>query len=1386
MNGDGKADFMGVRPYPSDGSNRVMLHSGISSGPSDLMFTATNSLGGKTTIDYAPSTTYQNSYLPFPVNTVSAIAVDDGRGNVTVNRYSYAGGLYSIPDREFWGFRDVYGFQMYDGTTYESMTQTTFHQDAFLKGLVQRQTVSSHDNQSRTVMNGWRDYNLGSDAHFPELLWTATLITDTVGSNVYSYAQQTAYEEYNYIVLKPTKEHRFGNGAATSAPDVYTHYIYNLQGKPTDIKVASDGAGNVIQSRKWIDYYANGLVHREEICRTDAQAGRCQERDANNNPITSYAYHPEGNVWTITAPNDCPTTMAYDATKTFVHTKTGCTVGAFTPATTTTYDTRSGKLLNTIPPHLQGTGYSFSYTYDGFFRLSHEYRPDGGETSYTYADIGSPTTQYVLKQESIVNGSASHDQYAWTFFDGLGRTRSSQTNGAGGTIAVDTAYDVIGRVAATSNPYFSDVSPGSAPTRFWTETVYDGLSRVKHILTTDDFTVTTTYKGDTKEVTDQRGHATASTYDSLQRLRKVKDAYNTETHYTYDILGNLTQVTAAVGRTEQNITTMKYNSLSQKIEMNDPDMSIPGQPWIYKYDKSGNLICQVDAKLQTIGFTYDFFNRVTRKNYYGTGVTCENYQGSTPTRYVDYMYDAYDPNYACSGNANYVRGMLTKVSYLSDSLQKDDAVCSVDVMQRVLQSKKRIGSNVVPVAKTYDTAGRTYTLTYFPSDATKRKIITYEYNNAGNLLRAKDTTSGSKTLVEYSNFSFWNKPLTVTYPKTSPVSVITTYQYNDLTGRLSQLLTQKYSGGTLTETLQSLTYGYDGKGNVTTLNDTVVNNVSHTYEYDNLDRLLSAAGSGAGGYPAQTYTYDAIGNIMSKSDVGSYTYDARNPDNSRKPHAVSRTSGVKTIALTYDNNGNMVSRINSTDGITLTVSWNEDNKPTSIVRTGYLPKTVGYGYDGNGRRVKKAGNVTTYYFGEIYEERDGTRIYHVFAGSARIISLRSDGKDQTYHPNQLGSASMITDNNGDKKQKIEYFPYGTLRATVPPATASTYDYDATFPNVNYTFTDQEDDDELGLYNFKARLYDPELGRFISADSIVPEPGNLQAYNRYSYCVNNPLIYVDPSGNFFIIDDLIVIGICMAIGALMAGKQSDWNLSAMAVGAVIGGISAGVGIAVGGMFISPLTGAIVGGAAGGATGGGLNAAYYGGNIGAGMLKGAAFGAVAGGLMYGASKLAGYGETGTNSANAAGDPSPNSADPYNEPGTTSVCERPLDLPVKGNNVVGNSIYTVTGGRGHEFVWFGMGYDSAGNSLSYGKGLSPDGWVTETSLGASPNCSIYSTDSVFQARLIGTFSRPAPTYSGVNAFGTNCYGLVAQAIRSANGVPPWMNYLPGFAASLNVDQH
>ena len=109
----------------------------------------------------------------------------------------------------------------------------------------------------------------------------------------------------------------------------------------------------------------------------------------------------------------------------------------------------------------------------------------------------------------------------------------------------------------------------------------------------------------------------------------------------------------------------------------------------------------------------------------------------------------------------------------------------------------------------------------------------------------------------------------------------------------------------------------------------------------------------------------------------------------------------------------------------------------------------------------------------------------------------------------------MTNTSGNQVESTNYMPFGGMRAHSGTTTS------------NYKFTDQELDAENGLYNYNARMYDPIIGRFISADPIVPEPYNPQSLNRYSYCLNNPLIYVDPSGyeekDEYVCPEIIVTG-----------------------------------------------------------------------------------------------------------------------------------------------------------------------------------------------------------------------------------------------------------------------
>ncbi|MCP3940325.1 MAG: RHS repeat-associated core domain-containing protein [Desulfobacteraceae bacterium] len=158
-------------------------------------------------------------------------------------------------------------------------------------------------------------------------------------------------------------------------------------------------------------------------------------------------------------------------------------------------------------------------------------------------------------------------------------------------------------------------------------------------------------------------------------------------------------------------------------------------------------------------------------------------------------------------------------------------------------------------------------------------------------------------------------------------------------------------------------------------------------------------------------------------------------------------------------------------------------------------------YDGDNKRIKKTqGQSSTLYFGENFEVVNGSSTLYIFAGTLRVAQLTDTGL-KYFHKDHLGSTNALSGEDGTVIDFGEYLPYGLDQSP-----------NALLNFTAYKFTDQEQDEGTGLYNYDARLYDPVLGQFIMADSMVPDIYNPQNLNRYAYCLNNPLIYVDPSGH----------------------------------------------------------------------------------------------------------------------------------------------------------------------------------------------------------------------------------------------------------------------------------
>ena len=282
-----------------------------------------------------------------------------------------------------------------------------------------------------------------------------------------------------------------------------------------------------------------------------------------------------------------------------------------------------------------------------------------------------------------------------------------------------------------------------------------------------------------------------------------------------------------------------------------------------------------------------------------------------------------------------------------------------------------------------------------------------------------------------------------------------------------------------------------------------------------------------------SYNYDALGNIEFKSDVGSYLYGAGGAG----PHAVT-SAGAKNYF--YDANGNLETVTDAANSALRAVAWSSFNKPVTVTDNtagttsslvygpgrGRIKQTIGRSeyvdldYDGIGEYITATERVITY-AGGLYEKhvisgQSDELVHYIRAGNTVavfvkvVVDIPGSDRIRYLHRDHIGSVDLITGAGGAIVERRSYDSHGKPRA-------ADWQPGSGFLASGETrrgFTGHEHLDETGLIHMNGRVYDPELGRFLSADPFVPGAAFTQAYNRYAYAINNPLSYTDPSGFFF--------------------------------------------------------------------------------------------------------------------------------------------------------------------------------------------------------------------------------------------------------------------------------
>ncbi|MDX6766087.1 MAG: toxin TcdB middle/N-terminal domain-containing protein [Candidatus Methylacidiphilales bacterium] len=1006
MNGDGLLDRVVRKAAPP--YDRFFVY--YNKGPfPDLLSGITNGLGATTAVSYLPSTAYDNrdkpwttdpwtekakGLLPFPVQTVQSVTVNDGMGNIGTTTYTYMGGMFDAVEREFRGFyqasmtdpsgmKTVKYFHQSGGRDGSTLGEFSDAGSKAKKGIpFLTETYGSDGNLYSRQLNKVEEVVLDSTTGwtFPYIAQTISLTyagTSPTGGAYRATCQQFEYDGGNIATAKKGNLSKTTNLGEVGSVNLANHSFSDiLPGGASDTVVnemvfASLSNAYITDKPEYVRIKnASGTALRQTKFTYDGATGRVLTeqvwRDSDNTWLTSlqFSYDVYGNIETKTEANGVWTYLQYDPTyRTFPVTQQK---GSFTSSTE--YDARSGQITRATDIR----GMVAESSYDTFFRLTEtriSTTPGGPanlwrtRTSYLLGGIdGAGNSLNRIREQVYDPNDTANGHETYTYADGMGRSIQQRVEAENGQFRVtDTFYDEAGRNYYTTLPVFSAGSSFTAfnPSAPGTLTEFDAANRPFRTTPPDGETgsptapVVTQFSigGDpwTVRTLDPMGKAHRALKDAYGRVRVIVEetaAGDLTTDYTYDPVGNLVQTTDHAN----NVTQITYNSLGQKTGMTEPNMGT----WSYAYDTAGRLIWQEDAKGNAVYFHFtDPLGRISQKDVYN--------HLSVLTSTVTYSYD--------SGSSGYTVGP-GQLHQITDSQGWEKF--SYDARGRVIKSTRylNVTSSAYTVETTYDEADRPQTVTYPANSAT----LAYTYDTAGHLVQIQSTAGTGGTEVFYSN-PVWNVLGQLTSSQAGNGQT-TTYEYYPNSKRLKRLVTR---AGT-NPALQDLTYTYDEASNIKSIADAVSpsGSASQSFSnatYDDLHRLTSLTSVGMAG--TKSYTYDAIGNMVSSQEGAvptTYTYG------SSRPHAVTQAHG-KTYA--YDANGSMTIRGDQT------LTYDPENRLASVTG-GNATTTFGYAHDGS-RLWKYNGTHYTIWIGGIYEIKDGKTLCHVLADGKRLCTFEPAG-----------------------------------------------------------------------------------------------------------------------------------------------------------------------------------------------------------------------------------------------------------------------------------------------------------------------------------------------------------------------------------------------------------
>ncbi len=427
-----------------------------------------------------------------------------------------------------------------------------------------------------------------------------------------------------------------------------------------------------------------------------------------------------------------------DSGAAFLTTTTMPSTGTVSHVTTQYQDVNTGLMIAKSDQNKNLT----EQTYDPRMRPWVTTRPDGGTTTNAY-----PNQNQII---TTVVESPSPNKVTTTNLDGVGRkvsvsTATTPIDTICGSLTVNTAYDLLSRVNAVSNPHCNS----SQATDGWTQYAYDAIGRLTTKTNPDGSAQTWSINGNVIDSYDEVGNHWRRTYNAADWLTQVKEPPGTtsssaaptlETDYSYDTLGNLLTVNqwgGPSGSSGDHVRIFTYDALSRLLSAYNPETGTIS----YLYDNNSNVLKKTDNRGISINYAYDALNRVLSKSY----------SDSTPP--VSFTYD----KSSIPGNSNDI-GELTQATVSNGStVLATTSTYAYDPMGRLRNEQQctpaNCGVSTYNLAYGYDLGGKTISAT-FPSNAPtsgsttpagQPVMLSYVYDNAERLLTAGSSWSDSAT-----------------------------------------------------------------------------------------------------------------------------------------------------------------------------------------------------------------------------------------------------------------------------------------------------------------------------------------------------------------------------------------------------------------------------------------------------------------------------------------------------------------------------------------------------------------------------------------------------------------------------------------------------------------